>query len=164
MRRMRTHPKLIGFAMAIGLLSFSVSAHADDMNSMGGMHEGMERGACKADAQKFCADVKPGHGAIKDCLKQHEADLSTGCKDNMTHMKAKMEEKKAEMKKACQADLDQYCKDVTPGEGRDFACLHSHNDKVSAGCKDFMKSMHHERMEHRKMMKENKQGGTTTPK
>src|SRR4051812_31765533 len=149
MRHLCTHPKLIAFTIALGLLGFSASAHAEEAGGPGGMSGGSERGACKADVQKYCGDVKPGHGAIKDCLKQHETDLSTGCKDNMTKMKAHMQEKMADMKKACQADIDQYCKDVTPGEGREIACLHAHNDKVSAGCKDFMKSMH---QGHRKGM------------
>lgn len=40
--------------------------------------------SCKADVSKFCADVKRGGGRIVQCLKQHEADLSPACKDEMT--------------------------------------------------------------------------------
>jgi hypothetical protein len=139
---------------------------ADDMGGNATMstpvnQKGHGGGACRDDMQKYCAEVKPGEGRMKDCMKQHEADLSQGCKDQMVKMTAKMQEKAAEMKKACQADLDQYCKDVTPGEGRDIACLHAHNDKISAGCKGFMKSM---RMEHHQMkghmMMENKGMGS----
>ena|SRR5882724_3164898 len=90
-----------------------------------------EEGACKADVQKLCGDVKPGGGAIKDCMKAHEAELSAGCKENMAEGKEKMKE----VKEACQADIKQFCANVTPGEGREFACLHSYSDKISAGCK-----------------------------
>ena len=36
--------------------------------------------ACKPDADKFCKDIKPGHGHIIKCLKQNEAQLSAPCK------------------------------------------------------------------------------------
>lgn len=35
--------------------------------------------ACRGDAQKLCAGIKPGGGRIIECLKQHEADVSPGC-------------------------------------------------------------------------------------
>lgn len=34
----------------------------------------------------------------------------------------------------CEEELNSYCKDVTPGEGRILACLYAHGDKVSARC------------------------------
>lgn len=37
--------------------------------------------------------------------------------------------------KACKSDLNQYCKDVTPGQGRIAACIRAHDDKLSASCK-----------------------------
>jgi hypothetical protein len=37
--------------------------------------------ACKADAKKLCADVKPGGGTVGECMKSHAADLSDGCKE-----------------------------------------------------------------------------------
>lgn len=36
---------------------------------------------CKADRKKFCKDVKPGEMRIINCLKEHEAELSAGCKE-----------------------------------------------------------------------------------
>jgi hypothetical protein len=43
--------------------------------------------ACDADAQKFCKDVKPGHGRIIQCLRDHEKELSAGCRAKMTEPK-----------------------------------------------------------------------------
>jgi Cysteine rich repeat len=40
--------------------------------------------ACKGDAKRLCPDVKPGEGRILRCLKQHESDLSSACKKEMT--------------------------------------------------------------------------------
>jgi hypothetical protein len=34
----------------------------------------------------------------------------------------------------CMAELDTYCKDVTPGDSRILACLYSRNDKLSGKC------------------------------
>ena len=41
------------------------------------------REECKEDAQKFCKDIKPGHGRVIACLKSHESELSEACKANM---------------------------------------------------------------------------------
>ena len=34
----------------------------------------------------------------------------------------------------CKAEIESYCKDVTPGEGRLVACLYAHEDKLSNRC------------------------------
>jgi hypothetical protein len=34
----------------------------------------------------------------------------------------------------CKKELDTYCKDVTPGQGRVLACLYAHSDKLSGQC------------------------------
>ena len=34
----------------------------------------------------------------------------------------------------CKVELEKYCKDVTPGEGRVLACLYAYGDKLSAKC------------------------------
>jgi Cysteine rich repeat len=36
--------------------------------------------------------------------------------------------------KGCDKEINMYCKDVTPGEGRGLACLYAHEDKLSAQC------------------------------
>ena len=45
-------------------------------------HHGEVRGAMRAghaDAQKLCAGVKAGEGRMVECLKQHQAELSSPC-------------------------------------------------------------------------------------
>ena len=36
--------------------------------------------------------------------------------------------------KGCEKELNSYCKDVTPGEGRDLACLYAFSDKLTGQC------------------------------
>ena len=38
------------------------------------------KGACKSDLQSLCAGVQPGGGRIRDCMKEHRAQLSADCK------------------------------------------------------------------------------------
>jgi len=40
----------------------------------------------------------------------------------------------ATVKDGCKKELDTYCKEVTPGEGRVLACLYAHEDKLSDRC------------------------------
>ena len=35
---------------------------------------------------------------------------------------------------ACQSDIEQYCSQVTPGEGRMLHCMAAHEDKISGQC------------------------------
>lgn len=35
--------------------------------------------SCEGDADKFCLDVQPGDGAIVNCLKAHEAEVTPAC-------------------------------------------------------------------------------------
>jgi len=36
--------------------------------------------------------------------------------------------------RGCQKEIETFCKDVTPGQGRILACLYAHNDKLSGSC------------------------------
>jgi hypothetical protein len=35
---------------------------------------------------------------------------------------------------ACQPEIDAYCSQVTPGDGRMLACFYAHGDKISPRC------------------------------
>jgi hypothetical protein len=41
---------------------------------------GAGMGPCKADLQSLCAGVQRGGGRIRDCMKEHRAQLSAACK------------------------------------------------------------------------------------
>jgi hypothetical protein len=37
-------------------------------------------GPCRSEVHTLCAGVQPGGGRIRDCMKEHRAQLSTACK------------------------------------------------------------------------------------
>lgn len=39
-----------------------------------------------------------------------------------------------EVVEGCASELEAYCQEVTPGEGRLLACLYAHEDKLSGQC------------------------------
>jgi len=39
-----------------------------------------------------------------------------------------------QVKDGCKTELESFCKDVTPGEGRLLACLYAFEDKLSSRC------------------------------
>ena len=103
--------------------------------------------ACKADAEKFCKDVKPGGGRVMACLKAHEDQLSDSCKAKGAEKKAEFKEKHPKMAaamEACKADKEKFCKDVEPGEGRIVDCMKSHATDLSSSCRETIERKHHE--------------------
>jgi hypothetical protein len=110
-----------GLAVAAILLLSSASAMAVDRAAAK---------ACAGDIKAQCADVKPGEGRIRACVKDHFKDLSPGCQEVLVKAEA--------LRKACRADAKQFCADVKPGGGRIAACLTQHTAEVSDPCKDAM--------------------------
>lgn len=90
-------------------------------------------GPCKADVEKFCKDVKPGQGRIVRCMQAHENELSPACRDKIAADK----EENQEFRKACQPDVDRFCKGIRPGNGRIIRCLKLNEAQLSAPCKVF---------------------------
>jgi hypothetical protein len=91
---------------------------------------------CRADMEKLCAGIEPGGGRMKDCLRQHAGQLSPGCRKTLRKLaKAAQENGGMQWVHACRDDIGTMCKGVDPGGGRIVACLQSHADQVSPGCK-----------------------------
>jgi hypothetical protein len=98
---------------------------------------------CQPDIQKLCKDVKLGAGRIRDCLKEHAAQLSPGCKQMMDTNQGIFGEAKPGSPRhraqgvleACKDDLDKHCKGIEPGGGRLQVCLDQHKSELSDSCK-----------------------------
>lgn len=91
---------------------------------------GEETRICTEDLARFCKDVKPGGGRILACLKNHENELSTDCRDKLQAVRKKLEE----AKQICASDIEKFCKGVEQGEGRIAKCLEKHTEDLSPAC------------------------------
>jgi hypothetical protein len=93
------------------------------------------RNLCAPDIAKYCKGMKPGGGNIAECLKEHEADLSEGCKAYT----AGLREKGKEFAQNCRSDVAKLCKGVQPGGGRIIECLKEHESELSEPCRTHFK-------------------------
>lgn len=148
--------KSIVFLFCLVTAGLFSTAHAE---------EGTE--LCRDDVQKFCKDIKPGDARIMHCLKEHHDQLSPACKAKGTEMREKMQEMRKEMGDdlmggqhgACKADMEKFCKDVKPGEGRVMECMKSHKSELSKGCTEMHEKMKGKMKEHMKGMRGMKHHG-----
>jgi hypothetical protein len=94
-----------------------------------------EKGACREDLKKFCANVQPGGGRLAHCLKAHEPNLSPGCQEARRAAREKAKARAKEIRAACEGDAQKFCADVQPGGGRIHACLKKNQDQLSEACR-----------------------------
>jgi len=85
---------------------------------------------CAEEIAKHCKEVKPGGGRILGCLDEHQKELSDSCRKKLAESKKKL----MEAQQACTGDMEKYCKDVQPGEGRILKCLREHTQELSIAC------------------------------
>jgi Skp family chaperone for outer membrane proteins len=83
---------------------------------------------CAADFKAHCADVQPGEGRIRACVKEHVNDFSEACQARLAKLTA--------VAKPCVDDVKQKCGNVKRGRGRIAACLKSALPDLSDACKD----------------------------
>jgi hypothetical protein len=119
--------------MKTSMISFLVALLFCGFVSAVAAQEFSHKGACKADEEKFCKDVKPGQGRIVRCMKAHENELSQGCRALI----AEGREKEQEFVRSCKSDETKFCKDVKPGGGRIIHCLKGHQAELSPACKTY---------------------------
>ena len=98
--------------------------------------------ACNKELTTFCKGVPQGEGRILACLYAFEDKVSDKCVYAVYDAAAQLEQAVAALKFAasqCKTDLQKFCADVKPGEGRGLACLNKHDKDVSQTCKDALK-------------------------
>ena len=119
---MGKHLKWTGLAMA---MLFAVLMNGAPANAQA-------KNPCAGDVAKYCKDVTPGGGRLVRCLKQHEAELSPECKAGQEHARAGARE----AHEACADDVQKFCKDVKPGQGRVIRCLKDNSAGLSTECRE----------------------------
>jgi hypothetical protein len=88
---------------------------------------------CAGDIARFCGNIEPGMGRIADCLRQNEAQLSPGCREQ--HL-AEVAQAIRQTQQACNDDSVRFCGSYLqqPGEGL-LNCLKLNAPSLSPECK-----------------------------
>lgn len=124
------------YGLTFGLANFSFAAPAGPPGE----------GPCAKDAETLCPGIQHGDGRLMKCMREHQDKLSPECKAQHEKMKAAF----GEVKEACHDDIAKLCADVKPGKGRIMACMRSHREQLSEGCKKEFAEMKAERKKFRK--------------
>ena len=93
---------------------------------------------CKKEIETYCKDVTPGQGRILACLYAHEDKLSGRCEYALYDAAAQLERALSALTylaNECSDDLEKFCANIAPGEGRLVDCLEKNAAKVSGRCK-----------------------------
>lgn len=101
--------------------------------------------ACESDISRLCADMcttTPGStcgGLVLQCLQEKQDNItSQACSDEVFYyelMEVTDFRNDVILAEACRNDVEKYCKDVEPGEGRVHQCLRFHRDEISDRCR-----------------------------
>ena len=100
------------------------------------------RKACNKELTTFCKGVKEGEGRILACLYAFEDRVSDQCEYAVYNAALELERAAGALKFAasqCADDLQKFCANVQPGQGRGLACLKKNEKGVSQTCKDALK-------------------------
>ena len=119
-------------------LMLALPAHAGE-----GLIESVAKG-CKKELTTYCKDVTPGEGRILACMYAHEDKISGQCEYALYDAAVQLERFVAALTyvaNECRDDLEKYCSNIQPGEGRLLACLDKNEKKVSNRCKQAAKDV-----------------------
>ncbi|HUL61345.1 MAG TPA: cysteine rich repeat-containing protein [Anaeromyxobacteraceae bacterium] len=129
--------RIIAGSIVVGTVLFAaVAARAEES-----LADAVKK-ACNKELTSFCKGVPEGQGRILACLYAFEDKVSDKCIEAVYDAAVQLEQAVAALKFAagqCQGDLQKFCADVKPGQGRGLACLDKHDKDVSAQCKDALK-------------------------
>ena len=99
---------------------------------------------CEKELTTYCKDVTPGDGRILACLYAHQDKISPRCEYALYDSAAQLDRALNALTyvaQECGDDLDNYCMDIKPGEGRLRDCLKKNEKKVSDRCKTALKDV-----------------------
>ncbi|KAI8475756.1 MAG: hypothetical protein J3K34DRAFT_453290 [Monoraphidium minutum] len=101
--------------------------------------------ACEADIESLCSGLcsaskeRPCGGVVLNCLAEKQDNItSTACQEEVFYyelMEVTDFRNDVILAEACREDVEKYCKDVEPGEGRVHACLRHQINFISESCR-----------------------------
>jgi hypothetical protein len=86
---------------------------------------------CFKDIEKFCKGLPPGDGRQRQCLKQHETELSIECQ----RYREDVQKALAVAVAGCQPEVKALCKGIAKGRRRTVQCLRDNEKQLSTTCK-----------------------------
>ena len=98
--------------------------------------EGVMKG-CSAEIGNYCSQVTLGEGRLMACFYAHEDKLSVNCLHALYDAAAALDaaiDAMVYIATECEADIDEFCGQTVPGEGRILNCLSSSRDSLSESC------------------------------
>ncbi len=99
---------------------------------------------CEKELKTYCKDVTPGEGRILACLYAHGDKISGKCDYALYDAAVQLERFVAALTyvaNECEDDLEKYCANIMPGQGRLLDCLDKNKKKVSKRCKQAFKDV-----------------------
>jgi len=99
---------------------------------------------CKKELDTYCKGVTPGEGRLLACLYAYEDKLSGQCEYALYDAAAQLERALTALSyvaNECRDDLQKFCSDINPGEGRLMACMDKNEKQLSGRCKQAMKDV-----------------------
>jgi hypothetical protein len=99
--------------------------------------------ACRADISKLCnfecvTNGTPCGGTVLQCLQEKQDNItSTACQEEVFYyelMEVSDYRNDIILAENCRLDVEAYCRDVEPGNGRVHICLRYNRDKISPRC------------------------------
>jgi hypothetical protein len=123
--------KVMLFLGIIALVCAASSGLAQD-----NMVETVKKG-CAKELSSFCKDITPGQGRVLACLYANGDKLSGSCEYALYDAAARLERVVAALtyvSNECDEDLEQFCRNIAPGEGRLLECLKKNNAKLQKRC------------------------------
>ena len=99
---------------------------------------------CGFEIENYCSQVTLGEGRLAACFFAHEDKLSSQCLYTLYDMALALDaamDALVYIATECEADIDEYCFDVEPGDGAILNCLSAEREKISEGCTSALDSL-----------------------
>ena len=97
---------------------------------------------CDKEITTYCKEVTPGEGRVLACLYAHEDKLSGQCEYALYDAISQLERALTALTyvaNECRNDLQLYCGEIKPGEGRLIQCMDKNESILSKRCKQAIK-------------------------